>query len=170
MLGLTTLGLFHTAIGLVAVLSGIIAFVRDREISPHNGVGQIYIWATVVTCVTAFGIFQHGGFGKPHMLAVLTLLVLALAALAGRMKVMGRASKYVETIAYSATFLFHMIPALTETFTRLPAGAPLFANADDPGLQKVTGVFLLLFVIGATLQVRRIRATRRALVAPAAAL
>jgi hypothetical protein len=30
----------------------------------------------------------------------------------------------VETISYTATILFHMIPAVTETTTRLPLGAP----------------------------------------------
>jgi hypothetical protein len=37
----------------------------------------VYIWTTVLTCLTGFGIFQHGGFGKPHALGVITLLVLA---------------------------------------------------------------------------------------------
>ena len=53
-----------------------VAFVRDEEISPRNTVGKVYIVTTVVTCLTAFGIFQHGGFGKPHALAIITLVVL----------------------------------------------------------------------------------------------
>lgn len=161
MFGLTSLGAVHTAISLIAVAAGIIAFVRDQEISPHNGVGRIYIWTTIVTCLTGFGIFQHGGFGKPHALGVLTLLVLGAAAIAGRTQLFGRASKYIETVGYSLTFLFHMIPALTETFTRLPIGAPLFASPEDPALQKLTGLFVVLFLVGATLQVRRLRSSGR---------
>ncbi len=34
---------------------------------------------TILTCVTGFGIFQHGGFGKAHMLGIITLVVLAIA-------------------------------------------------------------------------------------------
>lgn len=135
MAGLTTLGVIHTAISLIAVAAGLIALVRDKEISPRNRLGQIYVVTTVVTCLTGFGIFEHGGFGKPHALGIVTLVVLAVAAVAGYSRLFGRVSPYVETVSYSATFFFHWIPATTETSTRLPLGAPLVANADAPELQ-----------------------------------
>ena len=158
MLGLTSLGTIHTAISLIAVAAGLIAFFRDKEISPRNGVGKIYIIATILTCLTGFGIFQHGGFGKPHTLGIITLIVLAVAYVAGYTKLYGRLSPYIETVSYSATFLFHLIPGITETTTRLPLGAPLLPNADAPALQAATAVLVVLFLIGATLQVRRLRA------------
>jgi uncharacterized membrane protein len=122
--GLTSLGVLHTAISLVAVAAGIVALVRYKEISPKTLTGKVYVITTVLTCLTSFGIFQHGGFGKPHALGIITLVVLGAAALAGKTKTFGRASRYVETISYSATFLFHLIPGITETTTRLPLGAP----------------------------------------------
>jgi len=152
---LTPLGTFHSAISLIAVVAGVIAFVRDKEISPKNLVGRIYVTTTVITCLTGFGIFQHGGFGKPHVLGV--------AAVAGNSRLFGRASPLVETISYSATFLFHMIPGITETSIRLPLGAPLVANADAPALQVATGVLFAAFLIGATLQVGQLRAKSRLL-------
>lgn len=157
MLGLTTLGTFHTAISLVAVGAGITALVRDREISPRNRLGQVYVATTVITCLTGFGIFQHGGFGKPHVLGVITLLVLGVAAIAARTRVFGRASRYVEALAYSATFLFHWIPGLVETTTRLPIGRPLVADREGPELQAAAGGLFVLFLIGAALQVLRMR-------------
>lgn len=163
MAGLTTLGLVHTAISLVAVAAGLIALIRDKEISPRNRVGQVYVIMTVLTCLTGFGIFQHGGFGKPHALGIVTLVVLAVAAVAGYSRVFGRASRYVETVSYSATFFFHWIPAITETSTRLPLGAPLVANADAPELQAATAALFVAFLIGATLQVLRLRARHRQL-------
>ena len=162
MFGLTTLGAVHTLISLVALASGVAALLRDKEISPTNRLGQTYLWATVLTCLTGFGIFQRGGFGPPHALGVITLVVLGLALLARRTSVFGRLSRYVEVVCYSATFFFHMIPGATETFTRLPVGAPLFSGPEDPALQKVVFVFFALFVIGAFLQVRRMRAATSA--------
>jgi hypothetical protein len=158
MLGLTPLGTIHTAISLIAVAAGFIALIRDKEISPRNRVGQVYVIMTVLTCLTGFGIFEHGGFGKPHVLGIVTLAVLGVAAVAGYTRLYGRASPYVETISYSATFFLHWIPAITETSTRLPLGAPLVANADAPELQAAAGALFVLFLIGATLQVRRLRA------------
>lgn len=161
MLGLTPLGTVHTAISLIAVVAGVVAFIRDKQITMTNLLGKTYWIATVLTVLTGFGIFQHGGFGKPHALGVITLLVLAVAVVAGRTRLFGRASPYVETVSYSMTFFFHMIPGITETSTRLPLGAPLLPNADAPELQTATAVMFVLFLIGATLQVRRMHAARR---------
>jgi hypothetical protein len=41
MLGLTPLGTFHTAISLIAVIAGLIAFFRDKQISPKNRLGRV---------------------------------------------------------------------------------------------------------------------------------
>jgi uncharacterized membrane protein len=158
MLGLTPLGIVHTVISLIAVVAGTIALVRDGAIAPLNRVGKTYIAATVITCLTGFGIFQHGGFGKPHVLGIVTLVVLAIAAVARSTRFYGRASRYVETISYSATFLFHLIPGITETSTRLPPGAPLVASADAGSLQVATAVLFVGFLIGAAWQVRAMRA------------
>jgi len=100
---------------------------------------------------------QHGGFGKPHALGIITLVVLIVAALAGKSK-FGRASSYVETVCYTATFSFHLIPTFVETSTRLPVGAPFVTNRDGPEVQAATVLIFLLFLVGATLQVRRMRA------------
>lgn len=161
MFGLTNLGLIHTVISVVALAAGAAALVRDKEISPRNGLGQIYLWTTIITCLTGFGIFQHGGFGKPHALGVLTLLVLGAAAVAERTGLFGRLSAYVATLSYSLSFFFHFIPGVTETFTRLPAGQPLFSSPEDPALQPVIGGVFLLFLVGATLQVLRLRGSRK---------
>src|ERR1700693_6493331 len=106
MFGLTQLGVIHTAISLIAVAAGVIALIRDKEISPRNTLGKVYVITTVLVCLTGFGIFQHGGFGKPHTLGIITLVVLGVALIAGYTGVFGRLSAYVETVAYSATFLF----------------------------------------------------------------
>src|SRR4051812_245739 len=152
MLGLNPFGEFHTAISVVAVLAGLLALLRDKTISPRNVTGKIYIGATVITCVTGFFIFHHGGFGKPHVLGIVTLVVLAVAGVAGRTNVLGRASRYVEAIGYSLTVFFHFIPAITETSTRLPAGAPLLASADAPELKMPPAALFAIFLVGAALQ------------------
>jgi uncharacterized membrane protein len=160
MFGLTNLGIVHTAISIVALAAGVTALVRDRLISPSNTTGRVYVWTTVLTSLTGFPIMQHGGFGKPHVLGILTLVVLGVAWAAGRSQ-LGPASRQIAVVSYSATFFFHLIPAFTETATRLPVGAPLVADRDGPELQAAAGALFLLFLLGATLQVRRMRSTPR---------
>lgn len=153
MFGLTGLGLFHTLISLVAVAAGIVSFVRDKQIVPTTFVGKVYVVTTIVTCLTGFGIFEHGGFGKAHVLGLITLVTLMLAAWVTRSSLPARWSSGVQTVAYSATFFFHLIPGVTETTTRLPQGAPIFPNADAAGLQTIIGALAIVFVMAATLQV-----------------
>jgi uncharacterized membrane protein len=158
MFGLTTLGAFHTLVSLVALFFGIYALAKYKEISPKNRAGQVYLVATLVTAVTALGIFQHGGFGKPHVLAILTLIALLVGTVAATTRFYGRASRYVQVIAYSATFLFHLIPGFTESLTRLPLGAPLVASQEAPIIQVIAAVLFVAYLIGVALQIRRIRA------------
>lgn len=155
MFGLTHLGAVHTAISLVALGAGILCLARDREISRRTGAGRLYVITTVLTCLTGFGIYEQGGFGAPHILGIVTLVVLGAAAWAE-----AKGARRLETVAYSATFFFHWIPAVTETTTRLPAGAPLITNREGPELQAITAGLLVLFLAGVILQLRRLRRLR----------
>jgi uncharacterized membrane protein len=157
MFGLTNLGVVHTLISLVAVATGAMALIRDGKITWENSLGKTYVISTIIVCVTGFGIFQHGGFGKPHALGIITLVVLVVIWAASK-KNLGKLSPYIETIGYSLTFFFHIVPGITETATRLPLDAPLAASPDDPGIQMWIGISFVLFLIGATLQARKLRA------------
>lgn len=158
MFGLTALGIVHTLISLVALAAGLIALLRNGAITLDGTLGKVYWLTTLVTAVTGLGIFRHGGFGKAHILSILTIVVLLIPLAAGRTALFGRFSRYVEVVGYSATFLFHLIPGITETTTRLPPGAPLLPSADAPALQVTAGVLAVLFLVGAGLQVLRLRA------------
>jgi uncharacterized membrane protein len=161
MLGLTTLGAFHTAIGVVAVVCGFVVLARDKQISSATRLGQVYLVMTLITAVTALGLYHHGGFGPPHVLALLTIVALGVGLVAERSRSFGSASRYVQAISYSSTILFHMIPAVTESSTRLPPSAPLVASREAPVLQGVYLVLLVAFLIGVIVQVRWLRSAQR---------
>ncbi len=156
--GLTTLGVFHTAFAVVALFCAFFALLQDREISPRNRVGQIYIMTTAVTAATALGIYQHGGFGFQHVLAILTLVALGVGTLAALSMIFGRASRYIQAISFSTTILLHLIPGVAEVLTRLPLGHPLVASYSSPTLKVALLLLLVAFLVGLTLQLRWLRA------------
>jgi len=156
MFGLSALGAVHTAIALVAVLSGFAMTLRWGRIGADLALGKLYIGCTTAACLTSLGIFRHGGFNVAHSLALITLVVLAVAVAAGRQRERSRAATYVETLGFSSTLFFHLIPALNETFTRIPVGAPLFTGPDDPSLQRLFGFVFLAYLLGVALQARHI--------------
>jgi hypothetical protein len=51
-----------------------------------------------------------------------------------------------------------MIPGITELSTRLPLGAPWLSSPAAPELKTATAILFVVFLVGAALQVRRLRA------------
>ena len=148
------LGWFHTAMGIVALLSGGFTLLKFKEISLQTRSGQIYLVTTFITAGTALGIFQRGEFGPGHALAVMTLLALAVGTVAATLKPFGKWSRYVQAVSYSATLLFHCIPAVTDGLLRLPVGDPILKSIEDPILKMCYLGLLVLFLLGASLQLR----------------
>ena len=148
------LGWFHIAIGVIALVSGGFTLFRFKEISLQTRSGQIYLAATLITAGTALAIFQHGEFGPGHALAVMTLLALAVGTVAATTTLFGKLSRYVQAVSYSATLLFHSVPAVTDGLLRLPAGDPVLTSIEDPILKMCYLGLLTLFLVGVSLQLR----------------
>ena len=121
--------------------------------------GKTYVVTTFLTAATGLFIFQHGGFGPPHVVAILTIVALIVGTVAATTRFYGRASRYVQAVAFTTTILFHMIPAFNETLTRIPPGAPIASSPQAPIMQVIIAVLLVIYAIGLTLQIRWMRAT-----------
>ena len=148
------LGWFHIVIGVIALLSGVFTLTKFKEISLRTRSGQIYLVTTLITAGTALAIFQHGEIGPGHILAVLTLGALAVGAMAEKMKPFGKFSRHMQAISYSATLLFHSIPAVTDGLLRLPVGDPVLKSIEDPVLKMCYLVLLVTYLVGVSLQLR----------------
>ena len=148
------LGWFHTAMGIIALISGGFTLARFKEITLQTRSGQIYLATTLITAGTALAIFQRGEFGPGHALAVMTLLALAVGTVAATTRLFGKFSRYLQALAFSATLLFHFIPAVTDALMRLPVGDPVLTSIEDPILKMCYLVLLVLFLIGISLQLR----------------
>jgi len=94
---LTPLGLFHTVVSLIAVALAILAIGREQGVSPATLIGRAYLVSLFVTTVTGLPIFRHGTIRPPHVLGVLTLVALAVAAAAGWTRIFGRRTVQVRT-------------------------------------------------------------------------
>lgn len=154
---ITPLGWFHTTLGVVALVSGALTLVKYKEITLETRLGLIYLLATLITAGTALAIFQQGTFGPGHALAIATLLALAIGTIASTTKLFGSLSRYVRAIGYSATLLFHCIPAVTDGLLRLPVGDPVISSLNDPILRVCYLVLAVLFLTGISLQLRWIQ-------------
>jgi hypothetical protein len=158
---MSAFGLFHTAVSLLAVPLGLLAFVRDGKIDPTNRVGKLYLAAMLIGSLTAFGFILTNGLNPAQALTVATLVVLFVGTFARRAKWLGRAAAYVETISLSTSYLLLMVFTTTETLTRLPAGHPFAAGPDSPELMPVRLVLLVAFVLGLGYQLFKLHAGQK---------
>lgn len=140
--------------GVIALISGVFTLARFKEISLQTRSGQIYLATTLITAGTALAIFQRGEFGPGHALAVMTLLALVAGTVAATTNLFGRISRYVRAVSYSATLLFHCIPAVTDGLMRLPVGDPVLTTIEDPILKMCYLGLLVIFLVGVGLQLR----------------
>ncbi len=156
---ITLFGWFHTIVGILALLSGFYTLVRYKVIRLSQSTGRAYLLLTLIAAASALGIYKHGGFGVAHGLAVLTLLAVLVGAVAEKTELFGKLSRYIQAASYSATFLFHMIPAITDGLMRLPVGSPVVTSLEDPLLRGFYLAFLVAYVVGLGLQIVWLRKT-----------
>jgi len=149
---MTLLGWFHTVLGVGAVLSGFYAIYKYRVISMEVSSGRLYVYVTLLVAVSALGIYNQGGFGIAHILALLTLIAIAGGVIMEKTKPFGSFSKYFQALGYTSTLLFHMIPAITDFLRRLPVGDPFVDSLEDPLLINFLLAFLLIYFVGITSQ------------------
>jgi uncharacterized membrane protein len=154
MLGLSPLGIVHTLVSLVALGLGLFALIAEKGFSTSTGLGRAYLATATLAAATSLGIFRHGGPGPGHALAVLTLVAVAVGLGAPRVSALGSRARAIQTIAFTSTLLFSLIPGVTEILTRIPFGSPLVASQDAPALKPIYGFLLVGFVACTLLQLR----------------
>ena len=150
---MTLLGWFHTVVGVVALISGFYTIFKYKVISLEEATGKLYLISTLIVAGSALGIYNQGGFGIAHMLAVLTLIALLGGIIMEKGKLFGPFSKYFQALGYTSTLLFHMIPAITDFLRRLPVGDPFIDSFEDPLLVNFHLSFLLIYLIGLIAQI-----------------
>lgn len=154
-MGLSSLGIFHTIIGVVAIIAALTDFIKYGKINLNALSGKIYFYGTVVTSLTSLGISKHGGFNPGHVFAIfIIILVLAAYFLNSKKKNSGRA-RYFENFWLSFSFFLSLVPTVNETFTRVPVGHPLAKDIKDPVIATTLLVLLVLFTAGSIYQFRR---------------
>ncbi len=150
---MTLLGWFHTVLGIAAILIGFYTVAKDKVIAWEVQSGKIYIILTFIVAATALMIYNQGGFGIAHILAVLTLVALAGGFIMERFSLFGSVSKYFQAIGYTSTLLFHMIPAITDFLLRLPVGDPFVDSFDNPLITNFHLAFLVIYLAGLITQI-----------------
>ena len=148
------IGWIHTLIALIAILSGAYSLKKYTIIETKNFSAKIFIVTTIIAAITALLIYKRG-FGVGHLLAIITLLAVIFGYINERGLFFGFLAPYFQTVSYSALFLFHMIPGITEILRRFPLDNPIVidSNVDHPILISFYITFFISYLIITTNQI-----------------
>ena len=157
---LSILGVIHTAISLVPVLTGLYSFARYQSIEPATRSGRVYLVGLALSVFTAFGLSSTGGFNPGHAVGILALLAAFGSLLIPRLSLLGRLRPYLATFGRSFSFFLLLVPGIAETLTRLPAAHPLADGPESRLVRSTLLLWVLVFIAGFALQVWTIRSRR----------
>ena len=148
------IGWIHTLIPLIAILSGAYSLKKYTIIETKNLSAKIFIITTIIAAITALLIYKRG-FGVGHLLAIITLLAVIFGYINEKGLFFGFLAPYFQIISYSALFLFHMIPGITEILRRFPPDNPIVidSNVDHPILISFYITFFISYLIITTNQI-----------------
>jgi len=164
-MGLSTLGIIHTLIGVIALVAGIVSLVQSGFINLARNAGRIYFYGTVIAALTALGLTKHGFPNPGHFLSLLVFIFVVISFLLYRRRRMGGPVRFMETLFLSLSFFLSWLPTVNETLTRVPVGHPLAKDISDPLVGNTLLVVFVIFVTGLTIQFLRHRKSRRVAVA-----
>jgi hypothetical protein len=154
----------------LAILAGVIALISYGKITMTNQPGRLYTWLTALTCITGFPIMKLGHPTAGHYLGIIILGLIIISLYAKRIAGLKKSADYIQVIAISTSLFLSMIPATVETLTRIPISKPIATGPDDPLIPKFLLGFVIIYVVGVTYQLLKLRKNKKGTEAPTATL
>jgi hypothetical protein len=146
MSGSAAFTLFHTALSLVQLVSGIIvviALVGSRNGGPWL---WVYLVSAIATSVTGFG-FPADKFLPSHAFGIISLVLLLFVLLARFAFHLAGAWRWVYVISLVITVYLDAFVAVVQAFLKIPALHALAPAGSEPPFAIAQGVLFVIFVI-----------------------
>jgi hypothetical protein len=145
---------FHVAISLIGLFSGVIVLLgmlTDRRLP---GWTALFLVTTIATSATGF-LFHSASFGPPHIVGVISLIVLA-AAVAG-LYIYHLSGAWRSVYIATAIFAFYLnaFVGVVQAFQKIPSLHALAPQGSEPPFLVAQALLLVLFVLAAVLSLKR---------------
>jgi hypothetical protein len=153
-MSLETFTFVHVVISLVGIMTGFIVVALMLSSAPIAGWNAFFLISTILTSVTGF-FFPLKAFGPPHIVGVISLVVLAVALFAvwGR-KLSGTWRAVYVGSAILALYL-NVFVGVVQSFAKFAYLRAFAPNGSEPAFVVTQTVVLILFVVAGFLAVRR---------------
>lgn len=166
-MGLTVFTLFHVAISLIAIASGLYVVFGMLAGRRLDGWTTLFLSTTVATSVTGF-LFPVHHFMPSHGVGILSLLVLAVAIFARYGRHVAGAWRWIYVIGAMLSLYLNFFVLVVQAFLKVPALKSLAPTQSEPPFKFAQLSLLLIFIVLTAFAIARFHPRPRS--APAAEL
>ncbi len=136
----------HVILSLIGIVTGLIVLFGMLGGKRLDGLTAIFLATTVLTSVTGF-LFHSASFGPPHVVGVISLVVLAVAILALYAYHLAGAWRWVYVVSAVLALYFNVFVGVVQAFQKLPALSALAPTQSEPPFLVAQLVVLAVFVL-----------------------
>ena len=157
-MSLATFTMVHVIISLIAIVSGILVLFGILGSSRMPGLTAIFLLFTILTSATGF-LFPFEKLLPSHMIAILSLVLLAIACIALYGMRLAGAWRWIYAVTAMISLYLNIFVLVFQGFLKVPALTALAPGnpPSGPVFAVVQGVVLLFFVLVIIGAVRRFR-------------
>jgi hypothetical protein len=138
----------HVIISLIGILSGFVVLAGMVGSKKLDGWTALFLATTVLTSVTGF-FFPFTSFGAPHVLGILSLIVLAGAIVALYVFHLAGTWRWIYVVCAAVALYFNVFVGVVQAFQKLSLLQPLApTQSEPPFLIAQLAVMAGFFVIG----------------------
>lgn len=142
-LDLVPLGWLHSLACLIALASGAYGFTTRKGSPRHVLTGRIYVVSMLVLNLSALGIYRLGIFFFPHVLAIVTLVLISAGWGSARLIRRHAAFRYLHLSSMIGSYYLLIGGGVNEVYLRIDAMRDLL-NAHGPQLLGQTHAAVML--------------------------
>jgi hypothetical protein len=153
-MSVATFTLVHVIISLIGIATGIIVMFGMWAAKRMPAMTALFLITTVLTSVTGF-FFHSKAIGPPHIVGIISLVVLAITLLALYVYHLAGRWRGVYVVTAVVALYFNVFVAVAQTFQKIPFFNQFAPKGNEPPFAIAQGIVLLLFVVAGWLAVKR---------------
>ncbi|HEY1725566.1 MAG TPA: hypothetical protein VGF89_09090 [Steroidobacteraceae bacterium] len=153
-LSVPTFTLLHVLLSVVGLISGLIVMIGMWSAHRLEGWTALFLTSTVLTSVTGF-LFHSARFGPPHVVGLISLVLLVLAILARYSYHLSGGWRWIYVVCALLALYFNVFVAVVQAFQKLPLLQPLAPTGSEPPFTIAQGLVLLAFALFTVIALKR---------------
>jgi len=141
-----SLVLFHTALSLVGIASGLIVLYGLLTAKRMPGMTGVFLLTTIATSATGY-LFQRDHVLPSHIVGALSLVILAITCAALYSFKLRGIWRAVYVVGAVASLYLNVFVLVAQAFLKVPALHTLAPTGAEPPFAIAQGIVLVLFVV-----------------------